>query len=196
MFDNLPSESPNALSYRLLSGDAPTTIEAVLAGWRDDADFAVAFSKHIAESGFNHLLWETQAMRRADVNRAYEHVLIDAPGLGGRQPDQDTYAAHLDALPDNETAAQFANLGGDAILIAPAPLDAAKDCIDIAAFCRAAPPDRLAAFWRRVAIATMDRLSDRPVWLNTHGGGVAWLHVRLDDRPKYYEYAPYRRFEA
>ncbi|MFL6237620.1 MAG: DUF6940 family protein [Thermoanaerobaculia bacterium] len=29
---------------------------------------------------------------------------------------------------------------------------------------------------------------------STYGGGagVSWLHVRLDDRPKYYGYGPYR----
>ena len=36
------------------------------------------------------------------------------------------------------------------------------------------------------------RLSAKPVWLSTAGAGVSWLHVRLDDRPKYYGYAPYR----
>ena len=37
-----------------------------------------------------------------------------------------------------------------------------------------------------------DRVNEIPVWLSTAGGGVAWLHVRLDDRPKYYSYAPYK----
>jgi hypothetical protein len=27
---------------------------------------------------------------------------------------------------------------------------------------------------------------------STAGAGVSWLHVRLDDRPKYNGYAPYR----
>lgn len=35
------------------------------------------------------------------------------------------------------------------------------------------------------------RVGTRPVWLSTAGAGVAWLHVRLDDRPKYYSYRPY-----
>ena len=29
------------------------------------------------------------------------------------------------------------------------------------------------------------RIDDRPLWLSTAGDGVAWLHVRLDQRPKY-----------
>ncbi len=38
----------------------------------------------------------------------------------------------------------------------------------------------------------LKRVSRKPVWLNTAGGGVAWLHVRLDDRPKYYGYQNYK----
>jgi hypothetical protein len=38
------------------------------------------------------------------------------------------------------------------------------------------------------------RLNNKPVWLSTAGAGVAWLHIRLDDRPKYYGYTPFRAF--
>ena len=41
--------------------------------------------------------------------------------------------------------------------------------------------------------AVQRRLGTKPVWLSTAGAGVSWLHVRLDDRPKYYGYAPYRQ---
>jgi hypothetical protein len=37
------------------------------------------------------------------------------------------------------------------------------------------------------------RVGRQPVWLSTAGAGVAWLHVRLDDRPKYYGHGPYRQ---
>jgi hypothetical protein len=48
------------------------------------------------------------------------------------------------------------------------------------------------ALWQSVGEAMSRRIGARPVWLSTAGAGVAWLHVRLDDRPKYYGYAPYR----
>ena len=32
----------------------------------------------------------------------------------------------------------------------------------------------------------------RPRGIMTAGAGVAWLHVRLDDQPKYYSHTPYR----
>jgi len=42
-------------------------------------------------------------------------------------------------------------------------------------------------------MAMQSRIGDRVVWLSTAGAGVPWLHVRLDDRPKYYHYGPYRQ---
>ena len=30
------------------------------------------------------------------------------------------------------------------------------------------------------------------LWLSTHGKGVAWLHFRIDDSPKYISYIPYK----
>ena len=42
-------------------------------------------------------------------------------------------------------------------------------------------------------LATLSgRIQDRPLWLSVAGGGVPWLHVRIDDRPKYYRYDSYR----
>jgi|TARA_B110000114_G_scaffold61516_1_gene65428 hypothetical protein len=32
-----------------------------------------------------------------------------------------------------------------------------------------------------------------PVWVSTNGGGVSWLHIRLDAKPKYYQYEPYKK---
>jgi hypothetical protein len=34
-------------------------------------------------------------------------------------------------------------------------------------------------------------ISSQP--LSTAGAGVSWLHVRLDDHPKYYSYEPYQQ---
>jgi hypothetical protein len=36
------------------------------------------------------------------------------------------------------------------------------------------------------------RVNMKPVWLSTAGAGVPWLHVRLDDRPKYCCFRPYQ----
>ena len=36
------------------------------------------------------------------------------------------------------------------------------------------------------------RIDSNPLWLSTLGLGVAWVHIRLDRTPKYYQYAPDR----
>jgi hypothetical protein len=58
--------------------------------------------------------------------------------------------------------------------------------------CGQAPEPQKHALWMLVGVAMQRRLNNRPVWLSTAGAGVSWLHVRLDDRPKYYGYRPYR----
>jgi hypothetical protein len=35
-----------------------------------------------------------------------------------------------------------------------------------------------------------------PLWVSTSGLAVPWLHLRLDARPKYYGFEPYKRPEA
>ena len=63
-----------------------------------------------------------------------------------------------------------------------------------AAYCevRHAAQDQTDELWRLTGEEMAARISDNPLWLNTHGGGVAWLHIRIDNRPKYYGYKPYK----
>lgn len=86
----------------------------------------------------------------------------------------------------------FSSLGGDALLIAPCPGGESSAYAHLGAFVRHAPTERIDSLWQAVGEQLQQRLGHRPVWLNTAGGGVAWLHVRLDDTPKYYAYAPFR----
>lgn len=51
------------------------------------------------------------------------------------------------------------------------------------------------ALLAQVAAAIHARWTERPdapLWVSTSGLGVPWLHVRLDDAPKYYTHRPFR----
>ena len=87
----------------------------------------------------------------------------------------------------------FANLGGDAIMIVPRLKTIESAYGHLAAFVREAPEAQRHTLWQVVGEAMTKRVGYRPVWLSTAGGGVSWLHVRLDDRPKYYGFGPYRQ---
>jgi hypothetical protein len=63
----------------------------------------------------------------------------------------------------------------------------------LAAFIRRAPRTQVHDLWRVVGATMEGQLSAMPVWLSTAGMGVSWLHIRLDSRPKYYGFRPYRR---
>jgi hypothetical protein len=56
---------------------------------------------------------------------------------------------------------------------------------------RTAPEDQRHALWQCAANEAQARVSDNRLWIGTAGGGVAWLHVRLEGTPKYYAYRPY-----
>jgi hypothetical protein len=93
--------------------------------------------------------------------------------------------------PDTEVVC-FNNLGADALLVVPCPISASANYSHIGAFHRSAPQGQLHTFWKVVAQSVLARLGPQPLWLSTAGGGVDWLHMRLDDRPKYYRHLPWR----
>ena len=78
-------------------------------------------------------------------------------------------------------------------MIAPCPDKPQADFGHLAAYLRNSTERQQHLLWELVGAAMQRRVSLTPVWLSTAGGGVAWLHIRLDDRPKYYVYEPYRR---
>ncbi len=173
---------------------SPIPYAEVLQRWQDDAGFREFFITLLADCPFTAFRWETPPITRATAQQPFEFVLLNSPSLA-RRPDTRTYAAYFrDDAPGG--IVEFANLGNDAILVVPCPQVDPSAYGHIAAFLRHAPEPQNHALWQQVGAALQRRLSDlpshQPVWLSTAGGGVSWLHVRLDDRPKYYGYAPYR----
>ena len=69
-----------------------------------------------------------------------------------------------------------------------------KECgAHIASFVRGASRDQVHALFEEVGVAVEERLQEvSPLWVSTSGMGVFWVHVRLDTRPKYYTYVPYK----
>jgi hypothetical protein len=117
-----------------------------------------------------------------------ESLEIDVPADGR------AFASHF-AAQDDEGVVTFPNLGRDAVLVVPLPLGPSSGYSHLASFVRQASSAQNHALWKATGRAMERRVREngsRPTWLSTAGGGVPWLHVRLDDRPKYYSYAPYR----
>lgn len=178
------------LRVSLFKGMDRATCEQIGDGWRQDVSFRTFFSSLLAEAPYRAFRWETPAITTATLCQPFEFVLIAEPGLA-RRPDPLAFAEHfVDMVGEIAT---FPNLGGDATMIVPRPLADLSAYGHLAAFARLAPETQQHSLWQAVGNAMLQRVSRKPVWLSTAGAGVAWLHVRLDDRPKYYAYGPYRR---
>jgi len=159
----------------------------VLNLWQHDADFRAFFISLLAGSPFSAFRWETPAITTATATRPFEFVLLDDPDLA-RTPEPEAFAEHFNKTP----VVSFPNLRGDAILVVPCPLASTSAYGHLAAFVRHAPEPQQHALWQAVGKSASQRIGKKPVWISTAGAGVSWLHVRLDDRPKYYGHDPYR----
>lgn len=180
--------SKHCTQYRLVREDRPATFTEVIDGWCTDRDFCEWFAAVLAGSAFSAFRWETPGVTKATVDRPFEFVLLDAPALD-RPVDRSAFAEHLRP---GGSVVTFDNLRGDARLVVPCPMTDDAAYGHLAAFVRRAPREQRCDLLQAVGQAMQARLGAAPVWLSTAGMGVAWLHVRLDSRPKYYGYAPYR----
>lgn len=166
----------------------PATLSDVMRGWIEDDEFRTFFNATLAAVPYQAFRWETPKATSATLDQPFECVVLDSPGLE-RRVDRAAFAEHFTTATSVVT---FANLRGDARLVVPCPVGADSAYGHLAAFVRQAPAAQQAALWQQVGAALEQRLGKKPVWLSTAGAGVSWLHVRLDDIPKYYQYDPYR----
>merc|ERR1711972_185428 len=128
-------------------------------------------------------------------NESFEFAILDAPGLGRHGADISPFSEHLASLSGQAVACAFANLGGDTALVAPANATGQPaDYPHLAAFLRGdAPSDQVEKTWAELGRAIAGQLEQRElVWVSTCGLAVHWLHLRVDARPKYYNWSPYR----
>jgi hypothetical protein len=172
-------------------------------------------TKLLKESPYMAFFFETPPATRATAStRPFEFVLVDAPRLAvfaDEKPDHTTFATQLEACQADAAACVFPSLGKDALLIVPRfpttvgqvhnnNKEALLFYAHLASFLRQGSPHQVRALWSLVGSTFWKRLTSEttsesePVWLSTSGMGVAWLHFRLDQRPKYYAYDPYKSF--
>jgi len=152
-------------------------------------------------SKYKAFFWETKGVTAQNAStKNFEFVMVDAPSLfsfADKNPNPSAFAKQLDGCAKD--GCQFSNLGGDASLIAPRKLPnvALHAYSHLAAFIEKAPPSQIAKVLQLAAQAYHKRLlqkdNTKPVWFSTSGMGIAWLHFRLDSRPKYYTYKPFAK---
>lgn len=174
------------------SGDRPLSWRSVLDGWKSQ-DFAITFSRCLAESPWPAYFFETPAISVDVLDSPFECVTVAAPTLANARADVTPFATELARLEPAQEVGAFPNLSGDALLIVPRNVSAVADYAHLGVFVRTAAPSQIAELWSVVAKTAEASITPaRRLWISTAGEGVSWLHVRIDTRPKYYSYEPYR----
>lgn len=199
-----PSESVTHHQFQTAAGKILTFREAVELWSSVDTIgqmFRLFTSLSVASSMFSAFRFETPAVTSDTFDREFEFVLLNSPELDRRenaQPFSSQFNLPAEKslgveLSTTGTTISFPNLGKNALLIAPRPTDQADvNHCHLGSYLRTADQSAGMDLWWMIGHAMQQRVNKRPVWLNTAGGGVAWLHVRLDDKPKYYLYAPFK----
>lgn len=142
-------------------------------------------------------------------SRPFEYVLIDSPALVRvtNSPTPEAFAEYIGAGAGTAKVVTFENLGRDAVLVVPCQAGPDPTVFShLAQYSRHAPPEQQLQLWRDAAQALTSKVQEgstgsssssrggrpRSFWLSTSGLGVYWLHLRLDTRPKYYNWLPYK----
>ncbi len=186
-------EKDKVIHHTILEDGKCLRYSKVLEKWCDDAAFRSYFSAILKDAPFEAYFWETPALTSSKLERPFEFVLVKSTNLAGLSPDTRSFAQFFRSNSVKNDIVTFPNLGKNAMLVVPCPISSLGIYPHLATFIRGAETEQAHAFWQAVGAAMKNRISTKPVWLSTSGLGVHWLHVRLDDRPKYYQYPPYRR---
>ena len=166
----------------------PMTFREVLEELRDSQEGRLRFVEALKRLKSSAYFFELPALSQATVDLPFEAMVVDGPPLQKRVQNPAPFAEHFKT---KDWAVAFRNLSGDAELIAPTPRVDLPVYAHLAAFVLGAPEEQVIGFWRLAAEKALDKLSDKSFFLSTAGLGVPWLHLRLDNRPKYYRYEPY-----
>ena len=169
---------------------APVGQLQFIRSWLSDQDSRSSFLSALSGVRFPAFRWECPPLTSVESDRPFEFVVVADESLV-RAPDFAPFAPQLAGA--RTPVVSFPTLGRDAQLVVPVPPRPILDYTHLAAFLRNAPGEAQHSLLSEVAHQVATSMSKDPLWLSTAGGGVAWLHVRLDSRPKYYSHLPYRK---
>ena len=183
--------SETTFHYQYFESGTVLSFREVVERWADsDQALLDTHNRSLSEIPFAAYKWETPCVDLDSFDRAFEFVVLNSPSLNRRE-DLSAFRNQFRSSADSGTMIQFQNLGKDAVLVVPRPCGAGVNHCHLASFLATCTANEKSDLWVAVGKAMLARVSaktGKPVWLSTAGGGVPWLHVRLDDRPKYYGY--------
>lgn len=164
----------------------------VFSLWEKSQAFQQFYNNILACSKYPGFFWEIKPMNQYWENEVFEFVLINSNALPKISADPQPFQEYFQTV---DSIITFPNLGGDAQLIVPTPISNQDNYPHFAKFVRSCPDAQKNKLWEIVSLEYQKRLNEKPQWLSTSGLGVYWLHLRIDSRPKYYQFQEYKIFK-
>lgn len=182
----------NVHKLNIFENESPLTYENAVRYWQENSDFRNLYFSILEKSPFEAFFWEHPPVTRGNIQKIYEFVLVNSPQLAKVAADWKPFEEKFKVHSSSQSVIAFENLGRDAELIVPSPTNPTSDYAHFASFLHHAPESQKHDLFVRLADSLSRRINDKPTWVSTSGLGVYWLHIRLDTKPKYYSYQPYR----
>lgn len=185
------SLSPHGRQVHILKDAVQLPFARIIEGWRYSPAFRSFYTETLLAHGGNGCFWEHPRLNKSTVDQAYECVITQTDTFSGRTANFRPFAREMRP---GERIGSFPNLSGEALLVVPNQSDEIScNGRDLISFLRTAPEKLMHEFWARVGQETAAAIdAGSPFqFLSTHGLGVLWLHVRLEERGKYYSFKAY-----
>ena len=188
-------ENENVYKYTISKGNETVSFKQAIHLMHESEEFRKEFIKEISENPFEAYFFETPPVNLETFSeKDFEFVLVNSRSL--RNIDADSYAFREHFKKSDCVVTSFPNLGRDAILIVPCPMETnSAHYAHLATFVRHGSSLQVQELWKRAAAELENRIisqNEKQTWFSTSGRGISWLHVRVDSIPKYYTYAPYK----
>jgi hypothetical protein len=121
------------------------------------------------------------------MDTKYIEKYIETDKFKNVKQDYSSFQEHINNKDNiNKYAISFYNLDKSCILVIPVPQQD-KNFTHIKDFMDNAEPKQQKEFWKFAAIQIKKRLKTQDtVYINTHGLGIPYFHLRIDNTPKYY----------
>ena len=161
----------------------------VFVSLKNDEGFRGFFIASLQDVPYEAYRWETPGYTEATLDQEFGFVVLSDSSID-RKANSKPFEYYISG--ESESVVSFQSLGKDAHLVVPSRTSAEANYCHLASFTNTAPMSQQQKLWSIVGKVGIERASSSPVWLSTAGGGVAWLHVRFDTRPKYYHYEKFK----
>jgi len=181
-------EIGRAQLFTLFENDAPLSTKEVMTQLSSNSAFRKFYNEILKNSDYEAFFWENKPVTAHNLSDAYEFALVESDALKSIHSSPNAFEEKF----SDAQVVVFPNLSGDATLIVPCPKVDHSVYAHLAQFVRNADENQIDAFWKYAAQTLLQKVNDVPIWMSTAGLGVSWLHLRIDQRPKYYRHQPFK----